>query len=212
MRQLRAATAAPRRGAKLRPGLICSPRGSLCFPSPDRATSRKTEVCSIWGPSVQTASAHPPAALGGPRRSPSLVSACPLLSSSPGSPCTPVPASPGRLPRRPRPSQSPVRVRRGGRAVRPGRVLCQHRAFLLFSFFLSPPPSPPPPPPPSFLRQGPPTAAAPQALKAQRKGFAVSLSEPFSHCFIRRYLNLATCGNFWGKLKRGDYGGGTQGN
>lgn len=36
--------------------------------------------------------------------------------------------------------------------------------------------------------------------------------EAFSHCFIRHYLNLATCGNFWGKLKRGDYVGGTQGN
>lgn len=64
----------------------------------------------------------------------------------------------------------------------------------------------------SFLRGGPPTAAAPQALKAQRKGFTVGLREPFSHCFIRHYLNLATCGNFWGKLKRGDYVGGTQGN
>lgn len=63
-----------------------------------------------------------------------------------------------------------------------------------------------------FIRWGPPIAAAPQALKAQRKGFTVGLREPFSHCFIRHYLNLATCGNFWGKLKRGDYVGGTQGN
>lgn len=63
-----------------------------------------------------------------------------------------------------------------------------------------------------FLTWGPPTAAVPLALRAQRKGFTVGLREPFSHCFIRHYLNLATCGNFWGKLKRGDYVGRTQGN
>lgn len=53
-----------------------------------------------------------------------------------------------------------------------------------------------------------------QALKASEKApLAVALEgEAFSHCFIRHYLNLATCGNFWGKLKRGDYVGGTQGN
>lgn len=51
------------------------------------------------------------------------------------------------------------------------------------------------------------------ALKAGERAAptAAPEGEAFSHCFIRHYLNLATCGNFW-KLKRGDYVGGTQGN
>lgn len=138
---------------------------------------------------------------------------CPLVPSCPRAPAPHVPLSPrpqGASRDAPaRPSLPSVCGGAGGLCGRAGFCAnTEHFCFFL-SFFL-PPRSPPPPP--SFLRQGPPTAAAPQALKAQRKGFAVSLSEPFSHCFIRRYLNLATCGNFWGKLKRGDYGGGTQGN
>lgn len=62
-----------------------------------------------------------------------------------------------------------------------------------------------------LLEQGPETL---RALKADERAprSVVLEGEAFSHCFIRHYLNLATCGNFWGKLKRGDYVGGTQGN
>lgn len=53
-----------------------------------------------------------------------------------------------------------------------------------------------------------------RSLKAGKRapGIVALEGEAFSHCFIRHYLNLATCGNFWGKLKRGDYVGGTQEN
>lgn len=53
-----------------------------------------------------------------------------------------------------------------------------------------------------------------RSLKAGERapGIVALEGEAFSHCFIRHYLNLATCGNFWGKLKRGDYVGGTQEN
>lgn len=65
-----------------------------------------------------------------------------------------------------------------------------------------------------FLRKPEPDREIAPALKTdERAPQTVALQrEVFSHCFIRHYLNLATCGNFWGKLKRGDYVGGTQGN
>lgn len=54
---------------------------------------------------------------------------------------------------------------------------------------------------------------APALEAGERAPETVKLEgEACSRCFIRHYLNLATCGNFWGKLKRGDYVGGTQGN